>query len=673
MHGVPAASRWKPPPPRPDQDAGRCPFARAHIVGVPTSCTDFLPRKGVAGMQFHLDGYTVGDPMIRPAASDSYVAGEALPAQVDVLVVGTGPAGCVLAAQLAAFPDIHTRVVERRDGPLKRGHADGVACRTVEMLGAFGVADAMLSEAYWVNEVAFWGPDARDPESIVRLGHIQDTEDGLSEMPHVTVNQARLQELLLQRTRSAPSRLQPDYGVEVIGLEVDRVGDHPVRVDLRTENRDFRLRAKYVVGCDGARSQIRRAIGRELHGDRANHAWGVLDLLAVTDYPDWRKKVIIQSQRGNLLLIPREGGYLVRVYVDLGEAHDRETIRAITVDGLIAATERAIRPYELDVREVAWSSIYEVGQRLTDKFDDVPAGEEGSRAPRVFIAGDACHTHSAKAGQGMNVSMQDTFNLGWKLAAVLQGRSEPGLLHTYSVERQAVAQELIDFDKAWSTTIAQRPLDTDRPELGGIDPSDLQAAFTASGRYTAGLATRYTTSPLTAGDEHQALAAGFPVGMRLHSSPVLRIADGKEMQLGHVHEADGRWRIYVFADAAGARALELLERLGSGLVPRFTPAGADPDSVFDIRAVFQQSQWDVELKQLPSILRPAKGRLRLRDYEKAFSSVTRTGTDIYELRGIDPRRGAVIVVRPDQYVAAVMPLDASQELESYFGGILLAA
>ena len=85
--------------------------------------------------------------------------------------------------------------------------------------------------------------------------------------------------------------------------------------------------------------------------------------------------------------------------------------------------------------------MYEIGQRLCDRFDDAAAG------PTVFIAGDACHTHSANAGQGMNVSMQDAFNLGWKLFSVIEGRAKPELLHTYSVERHAIAQGLIDFDK----------------------------------------------------------------------------------------------------------------------------------------------------------------------------------------------------------------------------------
>jgi 2-polyprenyl-6-methoxyphenol hydroxylase-like FAD-dependent oxidoreductase len=109
------------------------------------------------------------------------------------------------------------------------------------------------------------------------------------------------------------------------------------------------------------------------------------------------------------------------------------------------------------VKEVPWWSVYEIGQRICDKYDDVPAQQADARLPRVFIAGDACHTHSPKAGQGMNFSMQDTFNLGWKLAAVLRGQCAPELLHTYSDERQVVAQELIDFDREWARMFSDRP------------------------------------------------------------------------------------------------------------------------------------------------------------------------------------------------------------------------
>ena len=107
-------------------------------------------------MQFYRDGYRPGDPDIVPAAGYALTRTASMPDRVDVLIVGTGPAGTVLAAQLAAFPEIDTRIVERRGGPLEVGQADGVACRTVEMFEAFGLADRLLREAYWVNEVRFW-------------------------------------------------------------------------------------------------------------------------------------------------------------------------------------------------------------------------------------------------------------------------------------------------------------------------------------------------------------------------------------------------------------------------------------------------------------------------------------------------------------------------------------
>lgn len=625
-------------------------------------------------MQFYLDGYRPGDPNVFPAAPAAYLSGSSLPEELDVLIIGTGPAGCVLGAQLASFPGIRTRIVERRDGPLERGRADGVACRTVEMFQAFGLADTMLAEAYWVNESVFWSPDEVDPSRIIRTGRVRDTEDGLSEMPHVIVNQARLQDYLLEKMRKSPSRLEPDYGVEFVTLEVAPTGDYPVLVTLRRGTEEFQVRAKYVVGCDGARSGVRAAIGRELRGDVANHAWGVLDVLAVTDYPDWRMKSLIQSAHaGNVLLIPREGGNMVRLYVDLGEVTDRDALNQLTVEQVIATAQGVLAPFELDVRDVAWFSVYEVGQRITDKFDDVPDSELETRLPHVFIAGDACHTHSAKAGQGMNVSMQDTFNLGWKLLAVLEGRSSPALLHTYSAERQAIAQNLIDFDKEWSATMAQSPIDPEHPERGGLEPGELQAAFVESGRYTAGLATQYVPSVLTGGTEHQSLATGFPLGMRFHSAPVVRIGDAKETQLGHTHEADGRWRLYVFADAAGSRASALFDRLQSVVVPRFTPAGADPDAVLDVRAIFPRGHRELNVIDLPEVLRPQKGKLGLRDYEKAFAPDTKVGVDIFDERGIDRTAGALVLVRPDQYVAHVLPLDAFAELDAFLGGFLLEA
>lgn len=556
-----------------------------------------------------------------------------------------------------------------------------MACRTVEMFEAFGLGQKLIREAYWVNETVFWRPSAQDRGRIARTGRIQDTEDGLSEMPHVIVNQARLQQYLLDYMRQSPSRLEADYGLEFVSLTVEGGDDHPVVVTLRdlASGTERTVRANYVVGCDGARSKVREAIGAVASGSFANHAWGVVDMLAVTDFPDIRLKAAIQSaDHGNILLIPREGGYMVRLYVDLGEIdpNQRDALREQhTQASVIATAQRVLHPYTLDVKSVAWFAVYQVGQRVTDRFDDVPSPLAGSRLPRVFIAGDACHTHSAKAGQGMNVSMQDAFNLGWKLASVIEGRAKPELLRTYSVERHAVAQELIDFDREWSKIMASQPLDPNRPELGGVDPAELQAYFVKSGRYTAGVATRYTqTTLLTAPATHQALAKGFTIGMRFHSAPVVRVADAKPMELGHAARADGAWRLYAFADAGAQRLhalISFLARSPNSPIRRFTPAGADIDSVIDLIAVFQQGHRDLKVDELPPLLLPRKGRFGLIDYEKVYAAKVKTGADVFDLRAIDRGQGALVVVRPDQFVSHVLPLDAHDALTAFFGQFLL--
>jgi phenol 2-monooxygenase/3-hydroxybenzoate 4-monooxygenase len=403
-----------------------------------------------------------------------------------------------------------------------------------------------------------------------------------------------------------------------------------------------------------------------------------MDVLAVTDFPDIRYKVAIQSEAGSILIIPREGGYLTRLYVEMDKLSENERVaqRQITVERLIEAAQRIFHPYQLDVKEVAWWSVYEIGQRICDKYDDVAAGQEDSRLPRVFIAGDACHTHSPKAGQGMNCSMQDAFNLGWKLAAVLRGQCPPALLHSYNAERQAVGKQLIDFDSEWARMISDKPADG---KGAGLDPKEFQRYFEQHLRFTAGVGTQYRPSLLCGDDRHQGLASGFAVGTRFHSAEVLRVSDARVVQLGHAGKADGRWRLYAFAgkddagdDQGGVRALcRFLEDSPDSPVRRYTAVGQDPDAVFDLRAVFQESHAGLEIGSMPALLWPRKGRHGLHDYEKVFSARLKHGPDIFDLRGVDRERGALVVVRPDQYVAMVLPLDAHRALADFFAGFML--
>lgn len=635
-------------------------------------------------MQFYKDGFRGGNPDIKQAAPNRRNRGvnEPLPEKVDVLIAGTGPAGLCLAAQLAAFPEIDTLIVERMASNIVKGKADGINTRTMEMFQAFGFADKVKRETYWVNQTAFWMPDPTNPAHIQRVGRVQDVADDSSEMPHILINQARLHELFLEVMKNSPSRLEPDYGWEIVGLTIDEsTDDHPVTVTLKDSTgihwgATRTVRANYVVGCDGAHSAVRKAIGGVLHGDAANQAWGVMDILANTDFPDVRQKCLISSaNEGNVFILPREGGYVFRMYVELDKLKDGEKAasKKFTQDDMIAAANRIIRPYSLDVKEIVWWSIYDIGHSITDKFDDVPEGS--ARAPRVFTAGDACHTHSPKAGQGMNVSMQDTFNLGWKLVHVLQGRADPGLLRSYSKERLTEAKRLVETDHEWAR-IASAP--TTQAEREGKEEPRIIRQFKANLEFTGGTAVKYDTSTLFAPGTHQALARGEAIGRRFHSAPVVRLSDAKQMQLGHVAEADARWRIYAFAGQSDqgqpgapiAQLADWLENDPRSPVVKHTRKGEDIDAIIDVRAIFQPTFDRLDYGHMPSLLKPKTGKLGLTDHEKIFCVDHKGAGDIYDMRGIDREKGCLIVVRPDQYVANVLPLDAYEELSAYFAGVL---
>ena len=555
----------------------------------------------------------------------------------------------------------------------------------MEMFAAFGFAEQIEQEAYWVNEVAFWKPDAQRPEHIERNGIVQDTEDGLSEFPHVILNQARVHDRYLEHMRNSPSRMEVDYSRSVVSVTPSKNDGSAVveieRTDPDHSGQTERVTARYVVGCDGARSVVRKSIGRVLHGDSANQAWGVMDVLAVSDFPDIRRKSAIQSSsEGNVLIIPREGGYLVRFYVEMDKLTENERVasKQITVEHVIAAAQRIMKPFTLEVKDVVWWSVYEIGQRICDKYDNVFESGPERPLPSIFIAGDACHTHSPKAGQGMNFSMQDTFNLGWKLAAVLRGQAIPELLHTYSEERQVVAQDMIDFDREWAKMFSDRPKDSASGE--GVDPKAFQQYFVKKGRFTAGTETHYRPSMIRGADTWQNLAQGFVIGMRLHSAPVIRQADAKPMHLGHVARADGRWRLYAFAGAndLGSGAFSAIQNLCDFLttasespLKQYTSKFADIDAVFDCRVIFQQSHCDVAEQDLPLLFRPRKGKFGLIDYEKVFCPDLKSGLDIFDLRNIDREQGCLVVVRPDQHIAHVLPLTAHTELAAFFDAFMI--
>lgn len=641
-------------------------------------------------MQYHLNGFKPGNYQIPDESREPYPEPPIvdLPTEVDVLIVGTGPAGLTMARQLAVFGDIKTCIVDMASGPLLFGRADGISCRTQEIMEAFNCSEMVVKETYQLKQNAYWEPDPDHPQHIKRVYKIKDHRLGLSEFKHGIVNQARLHELLLEGMRQSITHLEPHYSRKLADLTIDdslaqdlhahAIEATFVRTDDAAGGQVEKVKARFVVGCDGGRSQVRRSLDIAMQGDSANKAWGVMDVLLNTDYPDIRVKSFIQShEHGAVMTIPREGGYLCRFYVELdllGKDKRAADVKLTEYD-LIAKAQKIFYPYTLDVKEVAWWSIYEVGQRIAERFDNRPPGSPDTLIPRAFVAGDACHTHSPKGGWGLNTSLPDTFNLGWKMAAVLRGKAQPKLLATYETERRKVAQQLIDADRELSKLVATRPSADDESTQAKVDTAKIEAFMKRQNGFVAGTAIEYYPSYICTGQENQHLASGFKIGQRFHSAQADRICDGRTEHLGHLIKADGRWRMFVFANSENPRdpaseINKLFDFLATSVespVNKFTPPNADIDAVFDTYAIFQQT--DLSVDELHDYVWPSKGKYALRDYEKVFQP--EEGNDIFDRRGIDRKLGCVVVVRPDQHIATILPLHAHQELSAFFSVFLI--
>ena len=352
-------------------------------------------------------------------------------------------------------------------------------------------------------------------------------------------------------------------------------------------------------------------------GDSSDAVWGVMDMVPRTNFPDFRKKSTIRSKAGNILIIPREGdsNNLTRFYIELAPGTNP---KEVTLENLQRQAQNILQPYQIDFVETVWWSAYSIGQRHADYFH---------KDHRVFLAGDACHTHSPKAGQGMNVSLQDGYNIGWKLGEVLTGLAAPALLETYVLERKKTAIDLINFDRYFSKLFSSG---------ASTSPAEFQEGFIQSGKYTAGLTAKYDVSPITTSFESTNLASNVVVGMRLPSAQVVRFCDSKPLQLMKSLKSDGRWRVMVFpGDLSVSENRVKLNTVSfsyrwcikrcpnkaqiggylssrDGPVNSFTPSSDDADSLIETIVIGHGKRHEVELEQIPECFYPVAGKNQTR-------------------------------------------------------------
>ncbi|KAL5402214.1 hypothetical protein PMIN03_010849 [Paraphaeosphaeria minitans] len=506
--------------------------------------------------------------------------------QCDVLIVGAGPAGMMLTTWMARC-GINARIVDKRSMKIFNGQADGLQSRSLEIFDSFGFADRAWKEANHMLEMCLWNPG--DDGTLRRSDRVPDAIVGLSRFTQIVLHQGRIERFFLDNIKKhSKDSLRVERAVvpEYLSVSEELCDDHspksyPLKVQLRhlTEEEAtpaqsdgqtiqdglFRsnlaeddtddliahsranagsmevVRAKYMVGCDGAHSWTRRQLGFKLEGEPTDFIWGVLDIIPITDFPDIRERCAIHSaSSGSLMVIPRENK-LVRLYIQLTEVKPDASGRAdrsqITPDIIIKAAQKILAPYKLSYKYCDWWTAYQIGQRVGTNFD---------YRNRVFLAGDAVHTHSPKAGQGMNVSMQDAYNLGWKLALVVKGVAQPSILKTYQSERRRIAQDLINFDHKFSRLFSGHPA-KDVLDESGVSMTEFKDAFVKGNMFASGLSVDYGSSTLVAkgGDAaeqgdgtdvsssmtqivgKQELATNVKLGMRFPSYKVLNQSDAR--------------------------------------------------------------------------------------------------------------------------------------------------
>lgn len=600
--------------------------------------------------------------------------------EVDVLIIGAGPAG-LMAANALANARVNVRIIDKRSAMVTAGQADGISPRTIEVFQSYGIGERLLREGCQVHLAAFYNPGPNG--GIIRTGRAPDVTAPTARYPfELALHQAGIEAIFLDSMKNLGVEVERSTVPTKIELSSDEEllkdpQSYPVQVTLdhldTTEGPSTEVvKAKYVLGSDGAHSWVRRTFNIAMDGEQTDFIWGVLDMVPDTDFPDIRNKALIHSNNGSCLMVPREEDR-IRIYMQLT---DKQVINPETgrVDKermgppqLLDVAQKSLYPFKLEpTNGINWWTLYIIGQRVASQY---------SIKDRIFIAGDACHTHSPKAGQGMNASMNDAHNLAWKLAYVLRGWSNMSLLSTYESERRKYAQDLIAFDKQFSTLFSGKPRTEEFSD--GVSHDEFLGAFQTFGGFTSGIGVHYSPS-VAVKDKYQSLASKLVIGERVPPQIFIRAADAWPYEIQDLLPSDFKFKLMIFTgdynkpeQKAKVKVLaEGLEKPGS-FYNRYAPLStgkAAASQRFGLITIWDGKKEEVNFYDIPAVLRPHWSQVLIDDVD----CTDKMGGNGYEYYGISPE-GAVVVVRPDGYVGTVAPLDALDEIEGYFAGFMEAA
>ncbi|THC88160.1 hypothetical protein EYZ11_012392 [Aspergillus tanneri] len=365
-----------------------------------------------------------------------------------------------------------------------------------------------------------------------------------------------------------------------------------------------------------------------------------MDIVPKTSFPDIRKVAVIHSSKGTVMSVPREDR-LVRFYIQIDavnpDAASGLARHDLKVDDLLDAARAIMFPYTMEAAECAWWSAYRVGQRVANEF---------ARHDRVFLAGDSVHTHSPKAGQGMNTSIQDA---------------------TYESERKPVAEALINFDRDYLKHFAKQH---------ASNHADFLDAYLKGQRFTTGIGIRYPPSLLITEDvDVQSLQRGLVPGLRLPDFQVVNQSDGVPIRIHQRLRADGKFRILVFpGDVSQEYTMSRLNQFGGWLakskldVEVSLPQGGSGEFFIETITIHSARRADVELEDFHEAFHPWSSRWGW-NYWNVYAddeSYHDGHGEAYQRCGLDRNHDCVAVVRPDGYISVVCDLENTEAVASFF-------
>ena len=385
---------------------------------------------------------------------------------VEVLVVGAGPVGLMAASQLARS-EVSVRLVDAAAAPATTSRALGAHARSLEIYDQLGILGEVAAHGTRVNAFI-----RHQPDGASRIDF--DFGSLATQFPYMfNIDQVIIERVLRAHATSAGVRVEWNTSLESFQQDADGV-TAMLRCDEGSDARHESVRARYLWGCDGGHSTVRKALQLPLEGESA-HTWLIADATVHTDLD--RDGVHWLFPSGSTMMLfpfPEPGKWRLLDTSGAGDPSDLEQVATQLSAKLSEALGR-----ETPLEHPSWASKFTIQQRAVRSM----------HVGRCFVSGDAAHVHSPASGQGLNTGIQDAFNLAWKLAMVMHGDADPTLLDTYDAERVPIGQALLaSTGKVMDTTMTNMPQDTQDSDLGFMRQLI---------RSMSGLAIAYEDSPLT--------------------------------------------------------------------------------------------------------------------------------------------------------------------------------